>query len=104
MLYRIDKCAIFLKPNIGKTTLQAKFYGAKTDLDKPQNAADPEHPNHPKQRGRNRKVYHNVLHEDAQNGRQNQQEIEHVPGHRKIMVPQPDYLHNSLCQTTIFIN
>ncbi len=62
-------------------------------LNKPEDAAYPEDPDDAEESGRHRKVGHEILHEDADDGSDYQDEVKQVPGRREVVVSQPDDLH-----------
>jgi len=66
-------------------------------LDEPEDAADPEDPHHPEEGGRHGEVGHEVLHEDADDGSDHQDEVKEVPGGGEVVVTQTDDFHRSLC-------
>lgn len=57
-------------------------------LNESQDPTDSEHSHHPQQRGRNGQIYHYVFHKYAENGGENEQEIEDIPGNGEVMVSQ----------------
>lgn len=71
----------------GEEQLADTFRG----LDEPQDSADSEHPHDSQERRGHREIYHNVFHQNTQDGRQHKQEVEQIPGHREVMITQTYY-------------
>lgn len=65
-------------------------------FDQPQNSAYPEDPDDAQQSRRDREVDHDVLHEDAEDRGEDQDEVEEIPGHGEVVVAQADYLDDRL--------
>ena len=55
-------------------------------LDEPQYPADPEHPDHPEQGGGDGEVGHEVLHEDSDDGGDDEDKVKEVPGSSEVVV------------------
>ena len=55
-------------------------------LDEPQYPADPEHPDHPEQGGGDGEVGHEVLHEDADDGGDDEDKVKEVLGGSEVVV------------------
>ena len=56
-------------------------------LDQPEDPADPEHPDHSEQGGRDWEVGHEVLHEDSDDGGDDEDKVKEVPGSSEVVVP-----------------
>ena len=67
-----------------------------TYLDEPEYPSDPEDPDDPEEGGRDGEVGHHVLHDDAHDGGDHQNKVEHVPPRREVHEAQADDLDDAL--------
>ena len=65
-------------------------------LDEPEYPSDPEDPDDPEEGGRDGEVGHHVLHDDAHDGGDHQNKVEHVPPRREVHEAQADDLDDAL--------
>ena len=77
----------------GKEELSDPF----CSLDQSEYPPDPEHPDHSEQGGGDGEVGHEVLHEDSDDGGDDEDKVKEVPGSSEVVVPQTDDLHRCLC-------
>ena len=67
-----------------------------THPDEPEDPPDPEDPDDPEEGGRDGEVGHHVLHDDAHDGGDHQNKVEHVPPRREVHEAQADDLDDAL--------
>lgn len=70
----------------------------RSHLDEAEDPSYSKDPDDPQKGGANGKVGEHILKEDASDGRENEDEVEQVPRHRKVVVAKSNDFHNSLCE------